>query len=237
MTDSATVPRPALRAMLAPLLIGLVGGGILVALGVWQVQRLAWKEELIAGIEARIHDAPVPLPEVPLVERDQYLPVIVTGRGEAEELRILVSRRDTGAGYRIVTAFVTGDGRRILLDRGFVPDRARAAERAPAEGWIVGNLLWPNEVDGAFTPPPDLAANVWFARDLPAMAEALQTEPLLVVRREGGADSPGAPRPWPVDTAHIPNDHLEYAGTWFSLALFWFVMTGYWLWRIRRRHG
>ncbi|MCC6008709.1 MAG: SURF1 family protein [Rhodobacteraceae bacterium] len=226
---------PASRAILAPLLIGLVGGSVLVSLGLWQVQRLTWKEGLIAGIEARIHDAPIPLPDAPTQERDQYLPVIVEGAGGSEELRILVSRRDTGPGYRIVTTFETGGGRVILLDRGFVPDRARNAPRTPAEGRIVGNLLWPNEVDGAFTPAPDIEANVWFARDLPAMAARLGTEPLLVVQREGGAGGPGAPRPWPVDTAHIPNDHLEYAGTWFSLALFWFGMTGYWLWRIRRR--
>jgi len=90
---------------------------------------------------------------------------------------------------------------------------------------ITGNPHWPDEIDG-FTPAPDLAANIWCARDVPALAEALGTEPVLIVARQMSQDR--APvTPLPVDTAGIPNDHLEYAVTWFSLAAIWVAMTAY----------
>jgi surfeit locus 1 family protein len=92
---------------------------------------------------------------------------------------------------------------------------------------IVGNLQWPQETD-SFTPVPDLENNIWFARDVQAMAEALQADPILVVQREASLGS-GALTPLPVDTSAIPNDHLQYAITWFSLATVWTLMTIYFL--------
>ncbi len=89
-------------------------------------------------------------------------------------------------------------------------------------------------MDG-YTPEPDREAELWFARDVPAMAAALDTEPVLIVRRAGG-ELPGV-TPWPVDTAGIPNDHLEYAITWFSLAAIWLAMTGFLVYRMRKPDG
>ena len=66
--------------------------------------------------------------------------------------------------------------------------------------------------------------NIWFARDVDVMAETLDTEPLLIVMREGAGPDPKI-TPLPVDTARIPNDHLQYAITWFSLAAIWLAMT------------
>jgi len=86
---------------------------------------------------------------------------------------------------------------------------------------VTGLLLWPDETDG-FTPEPDLARNVWFARDVPAMAEALGTSPVLIVAQ---SDALGDwPRPDPPD-ANLRNKHLEYALTWFSLAIGCAVIT------------
>jgi surfeit locus 1 family protein len=96
---------------------------------------------------------------------------------------------------------------------------------------ITGTLHWPNESD-SFTPAPDTARNIWFARDVPAMARALGTGPVMVVAR---SDTGDGIMPVPVDTAGIPNDHLNYALTWFGLAVVWAGMTGLLLWRIRRR--
>ena len=100
----------------------------------------------------------------------------------------------------------------------------------PAE--VTGNLHWPDEITGS-TPEPDLMRNIWFARDVPAMADTLGTEPVLIIARQ--IDPSDGPRPMPVGTEGIPNDHLQYAGTWFSLAMIWFVMTLYLLWRIRQK--
>lgn len=214
------------------MIVGLGGVAILVSLGVWQMQRLAWKEAVLAEIEGRIADAPVPLPATPDPEEDAYLPVTVTGSWRPDYLRVLVSQKQVGAGYRIIRPLMT-DGRRILVDAGFVATEEAEALMLEEGGpvTIIGNLQWPQEVDG-FTPAPDLDGNIWFARDVPAMAEALGTDPILVVRREAPAGGPIAPLP--VDTRAIPNDHLQYAITWFSLAAIWGGMTIYFLRRMRR---
>ena len=100
---------------------------------------------------------------------------------------------------------------------------------------ITGNLDAPQEADG-FTPPPDLGGNIWFARDVPAMADALGTDPVLVVLRDAPETELGV-TPWPVDTAGIPNDHLQYAITWFSLTAIWVGMTFHFLRRTRAKKG
>lgn len=215
-----------------PLLFGFGGAAILISLGVWQMQRLAWKEAVLADIDARITAVPVAIPANPDPEADRYLQVAAEGVVSDVFIRVLVSQRRIGAGYRVISPFET-DGRVVLLDRGFI----RVAEEIPVAPTgsvtVTGNLHWPDEVTSS-TPVPDLDANIWFARDVPALAEALGTEPILMIAREM-SQSEGALTPLPVDTSGIPNDHLSYAITWFSLALIWLGMTLYLLWRIRRR--
>lgn len=214
------------------IIIGLGGAAILVSLGIWQTQRLAWKQGVIADIEARIVAAPVVLPQNPDPEADAYLPVSVSGRFVGETKRVLVSQKTIGAGYRLITGMETDQGR-ILIDRGFVPVDADLAIVTEKLVSVTGNLQWPQETD-SFTPAPDLENNIWFARDVPALAEALQTRPILVVARDLSADD-GAVTPLPVDTSRIPNDHLQYAITWFSLAAIWLAMS--FLFFLRRRRG
>ena len=209
-------------------IIGLGGAAILVSLGIWQVQRLAWKEGILADIESRIEATPVLLPASPDPAKDAYMPVEVTGMLGASYLQVLVSKKNVGAGYRIIRPMLL-ESSSILIDMGFVATDDAAGlkfEEGPPLT-IVGNLQWPQEVD-KFTPAPDLENNIWFARDVDAMAEALGTRPVLVVRRD--APQLGGPlSPMPVDTAAIPNDHLQYAITWFSLALIWVLMTFFFL--------
>lgn len=210
------------------LIFGLGGAAILISLGVWQMQRLAWKQDLIADIETRIAAAPVPLPDILDPERDAYLPVEVTGMLSPAYLQVLVSKKGAGAGYRIIRPMLRNEGR-IMVDMGYVTTTDASGllfEEGPPLT-IVGNLQWPQETDG-FTPAPDLDNNIWFARDVEAMANALGTDPVLVVRRD--APQLGGPlSPLPVDTSAIPNDHLQYAITWFSLAAIWSTMTFFFL--------
>lgn len=212
-------------------IIGLGGAGILVSLGIWQVQRLAWKEGVIAEIDARINDAPVALPTAPDPQTDAYLPVAVEGTLTGETIRVLVSQKDIGAGYRLITALETPRGA-VLLDRGFVPTAQAELSTPTALLSITGNLQWPQEID-SFTPEPDLEKNIWFARDVPALAAALDTQEILIVARNVSEDASGV-TPLPVDTSRIPNDHLQYAITWFSLATIWLAMSTLFL---RRRRG
>lgn len=208
---------------------GVAGCGILVWLGAWQVQRLAWKESVLAEIDSRISAEPAPLPTTPDPDTDKYLPVQVSGTIADGELHVLVSVKHVGPGYRIIAPFQTEDGRLILLDRGFVATEEKEELRHTGPATVVGNLHWPDEIDG-FTPEPDVAANTWFARDVAQMAAALDTEPVLLIAR---SRTDPAITPLPVDTVGIPNDHLQYAITWFSLALIWAAMTAYFLWRTR----
>jgi surfeit locus 1 family protein len=211
-------------------IFGAAGVAILVSLGVWQVRRLAWKQDLLARIDARIADAPVDVPADPDHVRDEYLAVTAEGVIEAPELHVLVSRKQIGAGYRIVAPFAAG-GRRILIDRGFVRDGSQSEQHHGGMTIVTGNLLWPDDRNSA-TPANDTARNVWFARDLAEMAEALGTEPVLIVARTDTGDEIEA---MPVTADGIPNDHLQYAITWFSLALIWAGMTLYLVSRIARR--
>ncbi len=224
-----------MKRFAVPLLIGIVGVAILCALGLWQLRRLEWKETALAQIAARIAADPVPIPTHPDPETDRYLAVTATGTITGEEIHVLVSTRELGAAFRIVSLFLTEDGRRLLLDRGVVPSDAKDNPRPPVEATVTGNLLWPDETD-AFTPDPDLATNIWFARDATRMSGELAAEPFLIVVRET-SESGARVTPLPVDTAGIPNDHLQYAITWFGLALVWAGMTLYWITRIARGKG
>lgn len=213
--------------VLFALIVGIGGVAVLASLGIWQMQRLSWKEALVAEIDNRIAAAPVALPDSPDPVRDRYLPVRVTGHFVEGQAKMLASAKHVGAVHRIIVPFDTGT-RRVLVDTGWV--RAGKAVPALPEGDVAltGNLDWPREADG-FTAPPDLAAGLWFARDVPALAAHLDTAPVMLVLRD---PVPGITA-WPVNTAGIPNDHLQYAITWFSLATLWAGMTAFYIFRAR----
>jgi surfeit locus 1 family protein len=209
----------------------VLGVAILIGLGVWQIQRLAWKEGILAEIAARQAAAPGPVPDAPTEAEAEYLRVRVDGTLLPGELHVYTSAPPRGVGYRVIAPMALDDGRRILVDRGFVPIGEKDAPRRTGPYAAEGQLLWPDETDG-FTSPPDRAKNIWFARDVALMSQALETEPILVV--VAASDDPTGPTPLPVGV-NIRNDHLGYAITWFGLAGVWAVMTGYLLWRIKRR--
>jgi surfeit locus 1 family protein len=214
--------------MIAPLIFGVLGVAVLVSLGVWQLRRLEWKTAILAEIDARLAAEPVPVPTDPDPEADRYRRVRASGALLPGELHVYTSVPGQGVGYRVVAPMALDDGRRILVDRGFVPIAAKDAPRPGGPIAVSGNLVWPRE--GAAR--PDRAANVWLARDVPLMADALGTAPVMIV--VAASDARDAPRPLPVTVA-IPNDHLGYAVTWLGLAAVWTLMTVLWLWRIKRR--
>lgn len=217
--------------MIAPLIFGIGGVAVLLALGFWQLQRLAWKEGVLTEIATRMEAAPSPVPLGPTELEHEYRRVRAEGVLLPGELHVYTSAPPRGVGYRVIAAMELEDGRRVLLDRGFVPADEKDAPRYAGPLTVEGALLWPDESD-SFTNAPDREKNIWFARDVGQMAEALGTEPVMVVTE--ATDDPAAPMPLPVGV-NISNDHLGYAVTWFGLAATWAVMTGYLLWRIKRR--
>ena len=217
--------------ILAPLSFGIAGIAVLLWLGTWQVERLQWKRGILADIDARIAAAPMPVPATPDPVQDRYQPVALQGEFMGDTLRVLVSQKQIGAGYRLITALNTDIGP-VLVDRGFVPVAAPMPPLPQGPVQVAGNLHWPDDRNSA-TPENDVAGNTWFARDVAQMAAQLQTRPLLVVARQINPAEAGV-TPLPVDSSAIPNDHLNYAITWYSLAVVWAAMTLYFLWRNRR---
>jgi surfeit locus 1 family protein len=209
-------------------IFGLAGLGILLFLGTWQLQRLTWKEGVLAEIESRVGATPVALPAMPDPKADRYLPVAISGEMLEGEVHVLVSVKQVGPGYRVISSMEVGD-RYVLVDRGFISLEAKDTPRATGPMEVIGNLHWPDEIDG-FTPEADVDANIWFAREVDQLAALLGTEPVLVIARS--KTDPGI-TPLPVSTTGIPNDHLQYAITWFSLAVVWAAMIVYFLRRSR----
>jgi len=222
--------KPVIKRMIGPILMGVIGITILLWLGMWQVQRLAWKEGILAEITAEIAADPVPVPTTISADM-KYLPVTASGTIGQDELHVLVSRLEIGAGYRVIAPFELDDGRRMLLDRGFIKPEAKDLFRASGPATITGNLHWPDDMNSS-TPDPDMSENIWFGRDIAAMARALGTAEVLIVAR---ADTGQGIEAMPVGITGIKNDHLGYAITWFSLALVWLGMTLFLLWRIKTR--
>lgn len=222
-----------MKQFTVPVLFGLIGASILIYLGVWQTQRLQWKEAKLQTIESMISANPIDLPDLPNVEMHQYLPVSLKGEFVKDEVHILTSRPPIGPGYRVISKFKTNNIV-VLVDRGFIREIDKNNDRTLGAAEVTGNLLWPNEVDSSFTPNPDLDKNVWFARDLSMLSTHLNTEPILVVARQI-KPSFNEVLPWPIDTVGIPNNHFQYAVTWFSLSIIWMGMTVYLIWRIKSR--
>lgn len=215
-----------------PILFGVLGVAVLMSLGIWQMQRLAWKTTILAEIEAQIATPPGPLPPRVDPATDTYRRVTLDGRFGTPYVRVLVSHRSFGPSYRIISPFQTND-QIILIDRGIIPATDDFLPTPQGAITITGNLHWPDETD-AFTPDNDVETNIWFARDVAQLAAYLGTEPILVI---AGSVSPPDSRitPLPVTTAGIPNNHLGYAIQWFGLAVVWLGMTGFFVWRITRQ--
>ncbi len=222
-----------MRRMIVPLLFGLIGTAVLLSLGFWQMQRMAWKAAVLDEITAMLVYEPVPLPASVTPEADRYRGVQVSGRFTGEAVFKLDSLKGDGPGKRVIAVFETAEGRRVLVDRGIWLDGTEATPLVARVAEVAGNLDWPRETD-SFTPPPDSKSGMWFARDVPAMAALLGAEPVLIVARASTGDGIV---PVPVDTSSIANSHWQYAVTWFLLAVVWFGMTVFLLWRIRQRRA
>ena len=212
--------------------IGFAGTACLLYLGKWQIDRLYWKLDVLKKIDQKIAAAPVILPAEPSESVHKYLSVEISGQFLQESIRVLASKKRYGAGYRIIHVFRT-NGRRLLVDLGFVGVETDYDIDLSSDISLVGNLHWPDEVDN-FTPEPDLENNIWFARDVERVASALQTEPILIILKDSTLKDKNI-KPMPIDTTHIPNDHLQYAITWFSLAIIWALMSCLFIWTTRQK--
>lgn len=214
------------------------------ALGVWQVQRLAWKTDLIAQVDARVHAEPVPAPGPeawPMVsrERDQYRRVVVRGVFLHDHETRVQAVTDLGGGFWVMTPMRTERGFTVLMNRGFVPPErrdpaTRAAGQVSGPQTVVG-LLRITEPGGGFLRRNDPNADRWFSRDVAAIARARglsDAAPYFI-----DADATANPGGWPrggLTVIRFANSHLVYALTWFGMAAL--TLIGLWVFvRERRR--
>lgn len=209
------------------------------ALGAWQLQRLAWKRDLIARVEARVEAAPVPAPgraDWPAVSaaRDEYRVVRLDGAFLAGDTRVQALTA-SGPGVWILTPFRTLAGEVVLVNRGFVPTGGRA-DAPPSVAAVTGLLRLP-EPGGRLLRRNEPAADRWYSRDTAAIAAARGLGPVAPffvdltgfvpsAANAGTAPDGGIVRPdrsaWPrtgLTVLRFRNHHLGYALTWFGLAL------------------
>ncbi len=216
------------RSLFWPSLWAGIGFILLLGLGTWQVQRLQWKEGLIAVRQAGLHAAPVGLPaSLDAARALEFHPIRATGvlLNDRELYLNAPSLRGEG-GFHVVTALRLDDGTVLLVDRGFVPSERRApATRGAGEidgtTTVTGLLrLPPDGKPGFFTPDNDPARNSWFYVDVAAMAQAAGAAKVLPFYLD--ADASPNPGGWPQGgqtETELPNNHLQYAITWYALAL------------------
>lgn len=212
---------------------GLVALAILLALGKWQLDRLAWKEDLIARISRQSGAPPSPLPPESAwpafdVRDAEYRHVKLSGRYDFSR-QVLVhvnAPKEHGvvrAGYVTITPITLADGSIVLVNRGFVPLEMRYAlaaidARTPAEASVTG-LLRASQIREPFVPEDDPAKGEWFTRDIAAIAAAKHLERVAPFIVDASAAGPYVEGPRPgLTVISFPNKHLEYALTWFGLA-------------------
>ncbi len=227
--------------LLWPTLMTLVALPILLGLGTWQLQRKSWKEGLQRQIDARRVAEPTTLDDTIQRYRRgedvEYLRVRLVGRFDHVNERLFYAPEPSGLSWRVFTSFIPQDGPPLFVNRGLVPDRLRPFEaRAPGqisgETTVIG-LVRLAEQPGWFTPLNDANGNLWYWRDLDAMRWGasgppppeqlarmkLAWMPPFSIDAEAKPANPGG---WPkggTTVLKLSNRHLEYAGTWYGLAL------------------
>ncbi|UOM32833.1 SURF1 family protein [Acuticoccus sp. I52.16.1] len=230
---------------------------ILIGLGTWQLQRLEWKEALIAAAAERPAAPAVPAPgpdewgsrpaAFP-IDDWRYRRVALTGSFAPVEAFFWIALGEPngplgGPGYMVLVPFVTEDGWTVLVNRGFIPedrrDPATRPDAAPPRGTVtVEGLIRRDDPPSFITPAPDTAARIFYARDIGAIAEALgapgpiapyQIDLVAEETPAGGLPQAGESR------ITFTNNHLGYALTWYGLAAALLGVSGVALWRRRAR--
>jgi surfeit locus 1 family protein len=223
------------RSWLGLLIPALITFAVLVGLGTWQIERKAWKEALIASLNARLDAPPRVLPAAaawPSLEaaNDEYRRVAFAATFDNAKAALVYAapsafRPDvTGPGYWVFTPARLADGSVVLVNRGFVPE-GRQDPKSRGDGDtagtvdLVGTMRWP-ESRHWFSPHDESDHNLWFTRDLAAIAAAKGLGGIapFYVEQEGPVPPGGLPQPGKL-VVDLPDNHLQYALTWFGLAI------------------
>ncbi|MGL9622310.1 SURF1 family protein [Bradyrhizobium sp. U531] len=206
---------------------------VLIALGVWQIERRAWKLALIDRVEQRIHAPAQPIPSpaawsMVSAAGDEYRHVGVTGRLLHDRETLVQAVTEEGPGYWVLTPLQRGDGTLVLVNRGFVPSERHepsTRQHGNPDGEVaITGLLRVTEPKGGFLRNNVPQHNRWYSRDVAAIAASrgLQNVAPFFVDADAGSQSAGGPIGG-LTVVRFPNNHLIYALTWFALA---FMLAG-----------
>ena len=219
---------PWFRPLFWPTLFTVLVLPVLIGLSLWQVERLEWKQALLAKIAERINAEEMPLPPPADWKRydaaqEEYTRVVVDGRFLAVEFHYFTQGEDGAPGYAVISPLELAGGALVFVDRGFVPvalkDAALRGGIPQGEQRFTGIIRAPSG-RGIFDGADDPRKNVWMVRDPAVMGAGLGEHPVapFIVEAEEGA----FPGEWPKagrTRIGIPNNHLDYALTWAGLAL------------------
>lgn len=225
----------------------LAGFATLVSLGVWQVHRLAWKRDLIERVEQRVHAPPVDAPapgqwSQVSAANSEYLHVGVLGRYRHDLETLVQAVTERGGGFWVITPFDTVDGYVVLINRGFVSplhrDPATRPEGQSEDVTTVTGLVRISESGGAYLRSNEPAADRWYSRDVAAIAAArglTHVAPYFIDADASEQHGDNAPAGG-LTVIAFANNHLQYALTWFALALMvaggaFLVLRHEWRWR------
>lgn len=206
--------------MAVPMLLVLLG------LGSWQVQRLYWKQDLIELRTNRPAAAPVALSEVPEdLAAVEFRRIVLAGTFMHDrEMHLAARTHDRRLGYQIVTPLKLDQGGYVLVNRGWVPQEqrdpaTRAAGQIAGQVSVEGLIRLPGR-KSSFTPDNEPARNYWFFVDVPAMAAFAKITPVHpFVVEAGPASNPGGLPVGGQSKVNLRNFHLQYALTWYGMAL------------------
>lgn len=232
------------RGLLVPVVFALSAIAVFVALGSWQITRKAWKEDLIRTVDERLNGSPLALPpstQWPTLTQtnDEFRRVTLRGEFFGREARVYTGgpglREDVKSpGYYVFAPMRLPDGGILVVNRGYVSNPQPNAGTAPAahpEGPvdIIGVLRWPQQ-PGWFDTEHSAGSDLWFVRN--PLAMAVQNEwggvAPFYLEQEAPVPPGGVPRPGKI-RVNLRNDHLQYALTWYSLAIVVVVLSVFWL--------
>jgi surfeit locus 1 family protein len=235
MTEARRPPR------IWPVLIATVAGlAILVTLGIWQVQRLQWKEALLAQLASNAAAPAVSLAEAAQRPDPEFVRVSFTGSYAHDATKKMIASFERGQGWTVITPVVTPDGQAVMVDRGRIPGQlGEAFDKPEGEVRIEGVIRTYPRGRAMFDPENDPRLNIWYWWDVPAMLASsglpagLKPYP-YVVQLVPSATTATFPRP-DEPRANLANNHLGYAITWFGLALTLISVAGLYIHELRKR--
>lgn len=227
------------RAARVALIVATALAGLgFAALAAWQVQRLGWKQDLIARVEQQLRAEPV-APPATAAKADEYRRVRLRGQFEPREA-LVQANTDLGGGYWVLAPLRQEDGSAVLVNRGYVAAERRAPEQhaAPSGTIELIGLLRLTETGGG-----PLRANVpaegrWYSRDVAGIAAQLGVADRVAPYFVDESADPAQPQRWPrpgLTVIRFANNHAVYAATWLALAAMAAAAAGYLIREERRR--